>query len=301
MPLPLNYEPISLDRQEAYLRFFQKCPQKTSDYSFVNLWAWAEAYELCWAWDKDLVWIKQNRPEPANWAPIGPWHTIDWRSRLSLLVDDDPPFIRVPEDLSQRWKKIVGSRLETRDNRGHWDYLYLFEDLLHLKGNRFHKKKNLLNQFTKKYHYAYAPLDPETIPLAVGMQGDWCLWRDCESSDTLSAENLAIKRVLSHWERLKGLTGGVLMVDQTIAAYTVAEALTDDMLLIHFEKANPLVKGGYQAINQIFLKSARMGFKRVNREQDLDDEGLRQAKLSYHPSGFLRKYEVIFPRQGFQE
>ena len=82
-------------------------------------------------------------------------------------------------------------------------------------------------------------------------------------------------------------------MDQAIAAYTVAERLTNDMLLNHFEKASPMYKGGYQAINQMFLSRTRGEFKTVNREQDLDDEGLRQAKLSYHPSGFLKKYQVL--------
>jgi hypothetical protein len=30
----------------------------------------------------------------------------------------------------------------------------------------------------------------------------------------------------------------------------------------------------------------------VNREQDLDDPGLRKAKESYHPIDFMKKYEL---------
>ena len=301
MTTPLNYEPISLDRQEAYLRCFKTCPQKTSDYSFINLWAWAEVYGLSWAWANDLVWIRQSRPQAVNWAPVGPWHSIDWTAPLLAPAGNHSIFSRVPEVLSQIWQQRFKNRLTIRDTRGAWDYLFAFEDLLHLKGNRYHRKKNLLNQFTKKYPYAYKPLGPETIARALDMQQDWCLWRDCESSQTLSAENVAIQRVLSHWDRLQGVIGGALMVDQTIAAYTVAEALSDEMLLIHFEKADPLYKGGYQAINQLFLKSFRGEFKQVNREQDLEDQGLRQAKLSYHPSGFLRKYEIVFSPQTVEE
>ncbi len=64
------------------------------------------------------------------------------------------------------------------------------------------------------------------------------------------------------------------------------------MLLIHFEKGNPEFKGIYQAINQFFLNHLQHPYQTVNREQDLDDDGLRKAKLSYHPIDFIRKYQV---------
>jgi len=32
----------------------------------------------------------------------------------------------------------------------------------------------------------------------------------------------------------------------------------------------------------------------VNREQDMGDEGLRQAKMSYNPSRFVEKFRVKF-------
>jgi len=65
-------------------------------------------------------------------------------------------------------------------------------------------------------------------------------------------------------------------------------------LIIHFEKGNPDFTGIYQAINQLFLNDLKNGFQIVNREQDLDDDGLRKAKLSYHPTDFIRKHSVSF-------
>jgi len=75
-------------------------------------------------------------------------------------------------------------------------------------------------------------------------------------------------------------------------AYTVAEALDDAMLVIHFEKGHTGFKGVYQAINQMFLEHQGQGFTYVDREQDLGDEGLRKAKLSYNPVLFLEKRAV---------
>ncbi len=186
----------------------------------------------------------------------------------------------------------LGNNLTIEEERGNWDYLYHTIDLIELKGKRFHKKKNLLNQFRKKYDYTYVNLEYEMIAKALAMQTDWCTWRDCESSDMLAAENRAIEKILKGWRNLTGLGGGAVMVDGSMVAYTVAERLTRDTLLIHFEKGNPEYKGVYQAINQMFMANLTDEFIIVNREQDLDDEGLRKAKLSYNPMDFLRKYKV---------
>ena len=82
------------------------------------------------------------------------------------------------------------------------------------------------------------------------------------------------------------------MVDGTMVAYTVAEALTPQSVVIHFEKGDTQYKGVYQAINQMFLANSAADYTFVNREQDLNDEGLRKAKMSYHPEDYLRKCSV---------
>ena len=126
----------------------------------------------------------------------------------------------------------------------------------------------------------------------MAMQDDWCSWRDCESSSILSAENRSVHKVLAHWHELQGLTGGVIQVEDLIVAYTIAEELSEDTIVIHYEKGCPDYKGVYQAINQMFLAGLNSSYRWVNREQDLGEEGLRKAKLSYHPVSFLKKYRV---------
>jgi len=199
----LSFEPISLDKQNDYLELLDNCPQVASDYSFLNLWAWAEDYGLHWAWEDKLVWIKQTRPEVLFWAPVGPWNLIDWHRRFDGHADGRMDFIRVPQKLAESWSAAVGDEATVVEERGHWDYLYTVSDLIELKGNRYHKKKNLLNQFIKKYDYTYLTFEPELIEQALGMQEDWCTWRDCESSEVLSAENKAIARILKDWQHFK--------------------------------------------------------------------------------------------------
>ena len=41
-----------------------------------------------------------------------------------------------------------------------------------------------------------------------------------------------------------------------------------------------------------FARSLPESITLINREQDLGDEGLRQAKLTYRPSGFVKKFRA---------
>lgn len=290
--MSLQFEPIRMEKQADYLKFLDACPEKASDYSFVNLWSWEKVYGLEWAWTPELVWIRQSRPDEKYWAPVGDWTTVNWPDIIRFYFDSTVSFVRVPEAMLPFWQQGPGISYEAQPSRGHWDYLYSASDLVELKGNRFHKKKNLLNQFKKKYDYRYSPLAADNIHQTIEMQETWCTWRDCASQPALDSENQAISNVLDNWQRFHRLMGGAIMVEKNMVAYTVAETLSADTLVIHFEKGDPDFKGIYQAINQMFLENTGQGVRIVNREQDLGSEGLRKAKLSYNPLGFIKKFDV---------
>jgi hypothetical protein len=288
--MDLDFTTITLDRQDEYLDLLKQTPQITSDYSFVNLWAWAEEHGLSWAWHGGLVWIRQTKPALVYWAPVGPWSSINWQEVMPRL--EGHPFVRLPEPLALLMAHShPRARIKTR--RDHWDYLYSVPELVALSGNRFHAKQNLLHQFRNSYLWRYEAMTAGLIEQVLAMQSEWCAWRDCDASPELAAEDRAIAKVLGSFLNLRALLGGVILIDSRVVAFTVAEPLSSDTLVIHFEKGMGSYKGVYQAINREFL-AAQPGFALVNREQDVDNEGLRRAKLSYNPVGFLIKYELLW-------
>lgn len=294
----MDFTPLSLDFSRDYGAFLSATPEKAADYSFVNLWAWDAYRSYGTAVHGGVAWLRLLRPEPVYWAPVGNWAAVDWERALTEGFPGGAVFERVPLSLASAWSRSLPGRIEAEPQRSEWEYVYSLQELVELPGNRFHKKKNLLNQFTSTYDWRFEPLGPENIGEVLAMQADWCTWKNCAGSDGLAAENEAISRTFSAWKKLPGLMGGVLRVNGAIAAYTVAEAFTEDTLVIHFEKGNPEFKGIYQAVNQLFLEAAGSGFTWVNKEQDMGDEGLRQAKLSYNPARFVEKARVRFLGSG---
>lgn len=283
----MKFTPVTMDLQQDYNQVLNHTSQTASDFSFANIYGWAEEYGLEIAFDQELAWIRQNNPEKLYWAPVGKWD-INWQKAISNLPESRK-IVRVPQQLALIWQDQLPD-MKIHPDRDHWDYLYSVPELIELKGNRFHRKKNLYNQFIKNYDYTYVELGRKDIEEVLALQTEWCLWKECEDSPALEAENKAIVRVLSRWEDLQGLFGGGIMVGSEMVAYTVAEALSDSTVVIHFEKGCPGYKGVYQAINKLFLENSAGGYELVNREQDLGDPGLKKAKESYNPVSYLKKY-----------
>ena len=104
----------------------------------------------------------------------------------------------------------------------------------------------------------------------------------------------AAREAVEKMEQLQ-LCGGIFYVNDQPVAYTLGEELARGrMWVTHFEKAiaGEQYKGIYQYVNQAFGAVLPEKYELINREQDLGDPGLRQAKESYRSVGFVRKYRA---------
>jgi len=183
----------------------------------------------------------------------------------------------------EEWGVAVG---EDRDN---FDYLYSRRELAELAGKKYHKKRNLVHQFMNAYSHEQRPLTVELVPQAAEILERWRQDKAAGAEGEIG-DYRAAREALELFDSL-ALRGHIYFVDGTPAGYCLGESVAKGkMFAIHFEKALDCYKGIYQFMNKAFANSLPRFFTYINREQDLGDEGLRQAKMTYRPTGFVKKH-----------
>lgn len=293
----LYFENIELKHVTPYMEHWEQTAVLASDYSFPILWGWADDYGYQVAVEKEteLFWIRQTAPCIFNLAPIGNWRRDDWKDLISERYGKKCEFWLVPETLLEIWQSQFGSAVTSVSDRGNWEYLYDIHDLASLAGSKYMKKRNRVNQFRRTYDYTYRPITCEHIPAVLEFHDSWCQANGCANTPTLQQEAHGIRRILGRWGEIPHMRGGYIEVGGKIAAYTIGELSGKDTLIIHFEKASIEYGAAYQVINKEFLVhmlECEPELVTVNREEDMNDPGLREAKLSYLPLSFIKKYHV---------
>lgn len=201
-----------------------------------------------------------------------------------------PIFFPVPE----AW---VGGRFGAgwwaAADRDQADYVYSREDLAELPGRKYHKRRNRLAKFLREEAggYEYRALGPEHQDQCLDLAQGWCAIRCSVDKPATYLETAAAVEALRHRQAL-GLAGGVIVLEGRVAAFCLGEELNPETFVVHFEKAAPDREGLAQLMNRDFCRHGLPGYAYVNREQDLGDPGLRQAKESYHPVRLAAKYRV---------
>jgi hypothetical protein len=115
--------------------------------------------------------------------------------------------------------------------------------------------------------------------------------RRCAEDLSLGGEWDATREALRHFDRLD-IKGGAILIDGKVEAFALGEHLNETTAVVHIEKANMEIRGLYAAINQCFCEKQWADTPFVNREQDLGEPGLREAKLSYNPDHLVAKFRV---------
>lgn len=265
-----------------------------SEYCFGNLYAWAPLFrtEIARAGPFLLSRHTSQAGTPSYSLPVGdgslrdavePLRTdaglrgVPLRIRGLTAVDAD----RLKDALPGRFR-IEGARNEA-------DYIYRREHLALLPGKRYHNKRNHIARFSREHRWEYREIRPRDLEDCLAMVGRWEQLNAERDPQGLEWEFEALGRCAANFELFE-CRGGLLRAEGEVAAFTLGETINARVFCTHFEKAYAGMPGAYQMINREFAANTLGAFEFINREEDMGNEGLRRAKLSYEPTLLLEKF-----------
>ena len=300
----MKFDPITFKEYPQLTRFFEHQHYRLCVYSLPSLISWNTAeYQPYAAVSGDALIAgaefatqKENRHLILPVSPNGGYPPEELRTLAETLGFAQYWF--VPEDyIDAHGRDRVAACFSIHRQPEFDDYVYHAEDLALLSGNRYAKKRNLINQFKRDF-IGKGRVDIETL---TGREADecidfldkWCAYRACDYDEDkdLACERQAAINMITHIDAVAA-EGLIARVDGEISAFGIGCALTDQMGVLHFEKAYSHFKGLYQFFDSLCARRLFNGCRYINKESDMELPGLAKAKRSYHPAMMVRCYKL---------
>lgn len=286
------FQPVRAEDKNVIDHYMKLQNSASCEMAFATLYLWRDFYQVEYTIIEDLLVVKSvGEEEPSFSFPIGKGNIEAAIEKLQVYCQENNwnlTFHCVDRAAADYLEENHAGQYEIRFDRDEADYIYDKEALVHLRGRKYHGKKNHINKFMKTYEWKYEVVNEDNLDECLAMLEMW-YEQNYVPGDLEKAEEVrATKMALTEREFL-GLKAGLIRADGNVVAFSVGEALNEDTFAVHFEKAYADVPGAYTMINQQFLLHEAEGYAFANREDDVGDPGLRKAKLSYHPIRFEEK------------
>ncbi|MDO4546305.1 MAG: phosphatidylglycerol lysyltransferase domain-containing protein [Bacillota bacterium] len=302
---------ISIDNRELLEEYLNGYEYKTSGLSFSAQYMWRDINRFSWDIIGDYMCIsgishlelEDGIILPFMFPPLTRTGEYDKDSLRETIYKAKERFDKAGQPFSLRLVpfhlmeiiKEACPEMSFKDDRPNYDYIYLTQDLIDLKGRAYHGKKNHLNFFKRTYDYEYVVMTSDMADEAMVFIDEFNKRKDvpAHEMEMLKMEEQAMEDVFKNIEAV-GYSAGAILIDGKIEAIAIGGQLGKNTITEHVEKANVSFRGLYQAINNEFCQNVASRAKYINREEDMGIPNLRKAKLSYKPVKLLEKYIGIF-------
>ncbi|HIZ87183.1 MAG TPA: DUF2156 domain-containing protein [Candidatus Coprenecus pullistercoris] len=301
----LDFKDIELSDKEWADPLLAVSDYRATEYCFTTLYIWAGMFGTRIARYGNRLFIRSDGDD-GGLNYIFPAGNGDIPETLDIIEEDAAAngkkfTLWAIADVKEKVEAAAPGRYLFTPVRRSFDYVYGTGDMISLTGKKYQPKRNFISRFkTQNPDWTYESICPDGDPglcrrqieECMVMTDEWCALNGCIHNESMQMEACAVRKALEDFVPLR-LCGGMLRCGGRLVAYTLGEQLCSDTFIVHVEKAFSDVTGAYPMINRTFLETEAAGLKYVNREDDAGDEGLRKAKLSYHPAFMLEKYLAV--------
>ncbi len=292
LPLPDDLKPITLHDKHLFELTCSNCVLCPSVYNFILLYCWEEFYGFKWFNYNDNI-IVYDTEDNVLFQPLGSCLDAGDMVRISdhfIANGMSGDFMFITENYLGNHHEL-NQFYDAEKDYDAADYIYVTQDLVDLKGKKLHKKKNLVAQFVRDNPgYQVASITKSDLSDCLSLMETWEAEK-LSTSKYVRWELLSLRKAFDNFDVLN-LCGLGIRVDGKLVAFALYTEHTSSMAIVHYEKFDRSIKGSAQAINWETAKHLLGKFRFINREDDMGDPGLRQAKESYDPISKLVTYKL---------
>lgn len=297
----MQLKKLDINDRELFLKFQPKNGIHTQYMSFTNLFLWKDSENIEYFSYDGFPVVTGLDFEKNRYFMVTEEFSLT-KEFIGFLIEnfnDASRIVGLTEEQANRARDAFCYNYEIFHDRNMDDYIYLSEKLATLSGKKLHSKRNHINAFKKLYDYEFCELEDENTEEVKCFLENW-YDKKYEEDKSILIEKKAVFNGLEYRKEL-GMKGAFIKVNGKIVAFTMGDKMTDDMAVIHFEKADTDYKGSYAVINSEFVKNCWSDVTYINREDDMGIEGLRKAKLSYYPYILKESYTVMLKEKTSSE
>ena len=300
--IPLK--PLLPPDYQTYKPYFQNQRYELCAYSLSSAICWSnEEYQPLGAEHGDFFIVaaefKEMKKNRHLILPVSPERQASPEELVEVArLTGFSKYWFVPEDYIDHFgRETLARHFEIHPHGAYDDYVYLAEDLAELKGNRYSKKRNLINQFKRDYvnrdRVEIEPIAAGNVEECLVFLEEWCRERDCDADEQvdLACEKRAAINTLLNFDAFD-LKGILLRIDGQVNAFGISAPLTADMATLQYEKAFGSIKGLYQYFDNACARMLFNGYAYLNKESDMGIPGLAKAKKSYLPHKMVRSFKM---------
>jgi uncharacterized protein len=278
---------IRLDDKPLLDRLFLELQPRISEITFANLFLFRKVHDYRLTLVRDAVVALARGYDGSSY--FLPPFSGEIAAAVRELLDAGLTLYGADDTFLERFLHTEG--LEVFPDRDNFDYLHVKEEMALLSGKDYHKKKNRVNYFTVRHSYAVEFYQSRHLEGALALLEEWRRVRLAMGPSSVQGEVEGAGEALRLHDEL-GLSGVVLLVEGAVKGFALGERLNRTTAVCHFEKGDLFMEGLSQLLDREFNRLLFTDCQYLNREQDLGELSLRQAKLSYHPVELVKKYRV---------
>lgn len=273
-----------------------------SDFNFVSLWSYDDDDTYVSMLNDNLV-IKMadyTTGEPLFTYLGGnmPVKTIESIFELEKEEGLKQKLEMVPEVNIEGQGDEFEKCFQITEDRNNFDYVFSVKKLANLKGRKLKTQRVMVNKFKRMaLDYKLKKIDLSNSKIQQEVRGVVYVWskQKNKTEEETETEAKAINKLLLYARDLSLFSIG-LYIENKMVGFFISEILNNKYAMGHFRKADKEYSGIFQYIDNEEAKYLeKEGVEYFNYEQDLGDEGMRKAKMSYKPEFFLKKY-IITPK-----